>query len=309
MKHIIHIHKYLTALAFYKKEITIHIYKTIRPSSAPYISGDGFRRFANYVYDETNHNIDPKKIKKNEIVFISTNLLPEYFHKIHPNIDVPYKIISHNSDYQIDDKTADFFDEKITTWFAQNVNYIHPRIIPIPIGLENLHYLQNGDIKLIKNMQNSKIVPSKNRIFVNFSINTNFIERNYAYNTIKYSKCADIFKRSVTEKEYLQNLRSYKFILSPPGNGLDCHRTWEAMYQQVIPIVKYSPAMNFFQKLGLPLWIVNDWNELLSLDETFLSEKYNQMKENFNNPALYLDFWKKVIYQPDIEHISNYFKR
>ncbi|CAF4378106.1 unnamed protein product, partial [Adineta steineri] len=35
---------------------------------------------------------------------------------------------------------------------------------------------------------------------------------------------------------YMRN-RQYPFWLSPRGNGLDCHRTWEALYLDTIPIV------------------------------------------------------------------------
>jgi hypothetical protein len=55
-------------------------------------------------------------------------------------------------------------------------------------------------------------------------------------------------------------LRDTKFVLSPPGNGPDCHRTWEAIYSGAIPIVKrdFWP----FKTLSLPVLVVNDWNEV-----------------------------------------------
>ncbi len=37
-------------------------------------------------------------------------------------------------------------------------------------------------------------------------------------------------------KVYARNCQ-YSFWLSPRGNGIDCHRTWEALYLDVIPIV------------------------------------------------------------------------
>ena len=44
----------------------------------------------------------------------------------------------------------------------------------------------------------------------------------------------------------MSELSSYKFALSPEGNGIDCHRTWECLYLGVIPIVKKSVALSFF---------------------------------------------------------------
>ena len=43
--------------------------------------------------------------------------------------------------------------------------------------------------------------------------------------------------------QYLMTLGSHKFVLSPRGNGLDAHRTWEAMLVGAIPIVRAS-ALN-----------------------------------------------------------------
>ena len=36
---------------------------------------------------------------------------------------------------------------------------------------------------------------------------------------------------------YRQLLLRSKYVLSPPGNGPDCHRTWESIYLGAIPIV------------------------------------------------------------------------
>ena len=52
----------------------------------------------------------------------------------------------------------------------------------------------------------------------------------------------------------------YRFIISPHGNGLDCHRTWEALALGCYPIIKSSPLDCMFE--GLPVIIVNNWNEV-----------------------------------------------
>ena len=36
--------------------------------------------------------------------------------------------------------------------------------------------------------------------------------------------------------EYLRTLGQHRFVLSPRGNGLDAHRTWEALMVGTIPI-------------------------------------------------------------------------
>ena len=52
----------------------------------------------------------------------------------------------------------------------------------------------------------------------------------------------------------------YQFALSPRGNGLDCHRTWELLLAGVIVITKTSPLDDMYK--DLPIVILQDWNEL-----------------------------------------------
>jgi hypothetical protein len=52
----------------------------------------------------------------------------------------------------------------------------------------------------------------------------------------------------------------YAFVVSPHGNGLDCHRTWESLALGNIVIVKRSPLDPLYQ--GLPVVIVNEWSEI-----------------------------------------------
>jgi hypothetical protein len=63
------------------------------------------------------------------------------------------------------------------------------------------------------------------------------------------------------------------YTLSPRGNGEDCHRFYEAIYLDSIPIVKRTNSV--FDKLYnvFPCLIVNDWSEVT---ETLLTEKIDE---------------------------------
>ena len=52
----------------------------------------------------------------------------------------------------------------------------------------------------------------------------------------------------------------YKWIISPHGNGLECHRTYEAIALGCIPVVK-SSTLDIMYK-DMPIIILNDWNEI-----------------------------------------------
>ena len=71
-----------------------------------------------------------------------------------------------------------------------------------------------------------------------------------------------------------QRNREYPFWLSPRGNGIDCHRTWEALYLDIIPIV-WNSSLNVLYE-NLPVLIINDHHEL---NETFLREKLRDISK------------------------------
>ncbi|MBB5754890.1 hypothetical protein [Prosthecomicrobium pneumaticum] len=51
------------------------------------------------------------------------------------------------------------------------------------------------------------------------------------------------------------------FVVSPSGNGIDCHRTWEALALGAIAVVRRSSIDPLFE--GLAVLVVDDWAELL----------------------------------------------
>merc|ERR1711997_73620 len=65
------------------------------------------------------------------------------------------------------------------------------------------------------------------------------------------------------------------FSLSPFGNGLDCHRTYESLLFGNIVIVQTSPLDILYTKHDLPVVIINDFNEI---NKTMLNYWYNKYK-------------------------------
>jgi len=102
-----------------------------------------FRTIAKHVFDE-NRNIVQKKSLGEIFLFVKIYFIEEFFETVHPQIKNPYVLITHNGDTTVDDKLAQNVDEKNIRWYAQNVNIDHPKITPIPIGLENLDYYNTG---------------------------------------------------------------------------------------------------------------------------------------------------------------------
>lgn len=85
-----------------------------------------------------------------------------------------------------------------------------------------------------------------------------------------------------TNYEYTH--KSY-YTLSPRGCGEDCHRFYEAIYLDSIPIVKRTNTP--FDKLyqNFPCLIVNDWNDVT--EELLLEKKDEYMKKIVNFKTKY----------------------
>ena len=85
-------------------------------------------------------------------------------------------------------------------------------------------------------------------------------------------------EKRTTRKQTWETQRKYAFVISPHGNGYDCHRTWEALILGCIPVVKTSPLDVLFK--DLPVLILKDWKELTKqlMEKTIqdFKNKYNE---------------------------------
>ena len=128
-----------------------------------------------------------------------------------------------------------------------------------------------------------------NLLYINFSISTNKKIRSPLME--KFKSCEFATEKKINHLNYLENLSKHKFCLVPPGNGIDCHRTWECLYLGVIPIVIDHIHNNSFN--DLPILIISDWN---IIDYEFLNKKYLEIvKKKYNLEKLNFNYWKNKI--------------
>ena len=82
---------------------------------------------------------------------------------------------------------------------------------------------------------------------------------------------------------------NYSFVLSPFGNGYDCHRTWEALCLGAIPIVRAKQFKHLFA--DLPVLNVDEWSDVTPelLQETI--RQFKHIYKNFNFDKLTLKYW------------------
>ena len=269
--------------------ITLERFPSVyRPSSKPYISGDSFRKFADFIFDETT-SFNTQRVRYKDIIFLNPDLIDIYFQTHHKKIDKKYYLITHNSDIKITEYINKYLDEKIIHWFALNLDSNIPNTTLIPMGLENLRRLRYGR----KIWFNSKHNKKSKMILCSYNSFKNFDARKDIKNNLSDSKIID-FVNFTNTKEYFINLKKYQFIICPEGKSLDTSRIWEGLLLNVFPIFKKNSFTLRLQEIGIPGIYLEEWNDLDRFDDQGLIQEYAKLqKANF--PKLYEhNYWEKV---------------
>jgi hypothetical protein len=88
--------------------------------------------------------------------------------------------------------------------------------------------------------------------------------------------------------DYFEQLPKYKFVISPEGNGIDCHRHYEALMAGSIPIVEHNDGIKE-QYAGCPILYTDDYSEITA---AYLEQKYKEMcEQKWDFSRLFLNFY------------------
>ena len=222
-------------------------------------------------YDFTNYD-------NAELVYVNSSLLnttkPKLIEsKLYDKLSEfrnPFRLVLHNSDDEFGEKQLKYLDipncKKI---YTQNMNVKHPQVEPLPIGIANSCW-DWGDSKIMDEVINEGFSDTNPLfIYANFTKGdgVRYERRKDCYDIL--SENGIIMQDSTDYKSYLQDLKKFKFCLSPEGNGIDCYRTWEALYMKTIPICKRSVMVEEFAKT-FPIYIVDDWKKF-DIDDVWSS--------------------------------------
>ena len=100
---------------------------------------------------------------------------------------------------------------------------------------------------------------------------------------------------------WLEHYGTHRFVLSPPGHGLDCHRTWEAILLGAIPIVvdcAYLRAGSHLVPIIPPATvhktIKNGYNNNNNNNENVINNGLFRQGLYDNLPVLVLSDWSEV---------------
>jgi hypothetical protein len=257
-----------------------------------------------------NYNI--KSIAKNNTIYICSSAMSHFINILLPKIKTPFKLVSGDCDETcpfdlLNKQEFELFisNKYLIHWYCQNNVIVHPKITTIPIGLD-YHTISNNNNhswgpKMYPLEQEKQLIELERKPFYNRKIKcySNFhffmttrygnnrkeAVRDISLDLVYYEPC------KLPRLETWKNQVEYAFVISPHGNGLDCHRTWEALILGCIPIVTKSPLDILYK--DLPVLIVNNWRDVtLELLHTTIEEF---KLRRFNMDKLTLEYWLDII--------------
>ena len=218
------------------------------------------------ISEDANGNLEPptveliERVSRAKSIFVYTHLIPYFKYYLAPRMNAPFTLVTHNSDYSVTVNDFQLLNHPhLKNWFAQNCEFSHTKLKPLPIGLENKQW---GSEKISQIVEAGKSMVKTKLLYSNFSAQTH-PSRMEAMMAIKELKDITI-ESGVQYEDYLESLGQHKFCICPRGNGIDTHRFWEAQYLDCIPIVLWRDWSSAYSEM--PILILDNWAELKELD-------------------------------------------
>lgn len=263
---------------------------TYRCTSYPFISGDTFATLAGVIYTKDTNKIFAARTDSRNIIFVDSEVCNNF--KNFDYLSDFDKVIVHNGDLPVSSDAIEYLVSRNTSIFAVNIeDNLDRSIYAIPIGLENAWMNRNGSLRYYNSFNPSfSNIKKSNSILASFNCSTNPQVRGH-YKDIceKYG----IINQNYDINSYRRILQQSMFVLSPPGNGIDCHRTWEAFYHRTVPVVEKQ--FYLFTNHRLPILVVDKIEDFFSLSPSNMNDIYTSIMRS-SYPAIYFDYWSQFVY-------------
>jgi hypothetical protein len=162
------------------------------------------------------------------------------------------------------------------------------RIFPLPLGLERQCYKSAGVLKDFRKPYINKVEKRPITFLVAWNDETNS-NRSIYKSMFKKSDKSLVINSRISPKVVHNLMRKTLFVPSPAGNGLDCHRTWEALYLGAIPVVLKE---EFCGEENWPVLVVNSWQDLIGKNTLELNMLYEEKSLKFSES---IDFSNQIL--------------
>jgi len=259
-----------------------------RYTSFPFISPDTFRALADIVIEDAEVK-RREKLNERHILYFdlaevegteatyqelpALGLLDEVLTSI---ADPPVLIMSHG-DFAPSAQIMSDLESRCHRVYSINILQETEKTKAIPLGLENLYRNRNGRLADYHHAFEHPDAAERTRmVFAAFSAENNRPIRSKVLKQLGESRFPSPRDR-LTPQEYRDQVRRTKFVLSPPGRGFDCHRTWEAIYLGAVPVVlEGSLALGLL--INLPIHSVNSYSDFLAHSDIHLEGIFHELQ-------------------------------
>jgi hypothetical protein len=223
-------------------------------------------------------------IRDGDLVWVRLTALPQFVEEILPHVSARFALVTGDEDWSIPSgfvhSSAITVNPNVLCWFTQNSDGTDSsgKILPIPIGVD-AHTLSGrrrwGHWQATPDQQEAELeeirrtMPANGDRLVRAHADFHFNKSQKAFSgdtrssiesVLRENPCVDFELRKTSRLDLWREKTRYAFVISPHGNGLDCHRTWESLALGNIVIVKRSSLDALYD--GLPVVIVDDWRDV-----------------------------------------------
>jgi len=223
-------------------------------------------------------------VRDGDLVWTRSIALPQFLNEALPRIHARFALVTGDEDWAIPsgfERARELCDDpRILCWFTQNFDGMDAsgKLHPIPIGLD-FHTISNtrkwGHWPATPAAQEAELEALRReappnaerllRVHADFHFNRHKQQvwgddRQAVERALEHNPDVQFQTTKLPRSELWLEKTRYAFVVSPHGNGLDCHRTWESLVLGNIVIVKRSSLDPLYQ--GLPVVIVDDWAEI-----------------------------------------------
>lgn len=272
----------------------------------PLLSGDVFRLFCSHTWLGTDHGALKKTQIESRFLFVSQANLLSLIKALEDGYRLggTQDLLIHNGDRPTSTVMLDSLLLHFDRVWSVNIDPSEETATFrwLPVGLENMSYGRVGrkvsfpGPELISQYPNSSVHDRQIEVLASFRVSTNPAVRQPLSQGLDLRKVTWIEPRERNLKRYRKALGESKFVLSPPGNGRDCHRTWEAIYAGAIPVVlKGTIPADICE--SLPILEVSSFNDFLKRTPLEWSDVAIELNARSREKA-FAPYWLEELLKP-----------
>lgn len=257
-------------------------------TSEPFLTGDLFASKADYIVPSNFYESKNilSSIRMSKVIFCCGDYAEEFLECFGGYLAGKILIVG-NSDKDWLEFPMDL-TPRINSVFLQNSFSQDPRIITLPIGIENIAHFRNGRKR---NFSNSLVLSSKvDRVLVGPFSPTHKVRSVISTQIYSSPRLEVVTGQQLDPYQYAVMSSRFGYIACPRGNGEDTHRIWESLYRGSSPVLIRNEWSCNLDKYELPSLLIEEWN-VDNLEKIRSFRKFNPAEIK----ALWWPFWREKI--------------